>query len=404
MHLNHLSLTNFRNYARLELGVPCGAVVLHGDNAQGKTSLLEAIYYLATAHSPHTRTDRQLINWLAEGDPLPHARIVAEVSTRGGLKRIEITLMREPQPGGEERLRKEIRVNGLPRRNLDLLGQVNVVLFLPQDMDLIEGPPGMRRRYLNVTLCQVDPNYCRALAEYEKVLVQRNALLKRLFERGARSDDQLAFWDARLAENGAVIVAGRNRFVRDLERLAQDVHRDLTGGQEHLRLRYQPSFDPTPRPEGQMAFGLDEMGASALPDLPPREIARRLSAALADLRAEEIQRGMTTIGPHRDELRFIVNGRDMGLYGSRGQARTVVMALKLAELAWMRACIGEWPILLLDEVVAELDQSRRTYLLESVNGADQLVLTTAELALFTPEFLDSAALWRVEAGRISVGS
>src|SRR5512139_2348970 len=170
MRITHLSLTNFRNYARLELSMEPGVVVLHGDNAQGKTSLLEAIYYLATSRSPHITADRQLINWLADKEPLPHARLVAEVKARLGAKRVEMTLLNEPMNRGATRFKKDIRINGLPRRVMDLLGQITVVMFLPQDLALIEGAPTLRRRYLNITLCQTDPDYAHAFNQYEHVL------------------------------------------------------------------------------------------------------------------------------------------------------------------------------------------------------------------------------------------
>lgn len=402
MRITHLSLTNFRNYARLELSFPQGMILLHGDNAQGKTSLLEAIYYLATSRSLHATSDRQLINWLAEEEPIPFARLVAEVQTGEGFKRIEVTLLIE-QAGHTRRFRKEIRVNGLPRRMMDLLGQVRVVMFLPQDLALVEGSPSLRRRYLNVTLCQVDPAYCRALSEYDKVLGQRNALLRQLQEWGGRGDrSQLAFWDERLAQSGAVLIAGRYRLVRELEQKARRIHRDLSGEDESLRLRYLPGFDPTPAPEGQLSFSAGDLGASALPRLPPPQIAERFMQALLARQAEDIERGMTTIGPQRDEMRFLVNGRDLGLYGSRGQNRTAVLSLKLAELAWMRERTGEWPILLLDEVAAELDPRRRAYLLERLNGAEQVVLTTTEPGLLPDAVLATATRWRVEGGHIEV--
>jgi DNA replication and repair protein RecF len=402
MRISHLSLTNFRNYARLELDLPPGMIVLHGDNAQGKTSLLESIYYLATSRSPHTTSDRRLINWLADDEPIPFARLVAEVQTREGLKRVEVGMMLE-RKGREVRFKKQIRINGLPRRVMDLLGQIRVVMFLPQDMDLVEGSPSTRRRYLNVTLCQVDPAYCRALSEYDKVLSQRNALLRQLQERGGRGDaSQLAFWDERLAGNGAVIVAGRYRLVRDLERGARQIHRDLSGEGENLRLRYLPGFDPAPTPEGQLSFDAGDLGVAALPQLPPSQIAERFKAALHAHRRDDLMRGMTTIGPQRDEMRFLVNGRDLGLYGSRGQNRTAVLALKLAELAWMRERTGEWPLLLLDEVTAEFDEHRRAYLMEQINGADQVLLTTTEPGLLPDEALRQATRWHVAEGHITM--
>src|SRR5262245_59969041 len=254
MRITHLSLTNFRNYSRLELPLQPGIIVLHGDNAQGKTSLLESIYYLATSRSPHITADRQLINWLADKDPLPHARMVADVKTRVGSKRVEMTLLNDPS-GRSTRFKKDIRINGLPRRVMDLLGQITVVMFLPQDLSLIEGRPALRRRYLNITLCQTNAEYAHALNQYEHVLTQRNALLRQFQVHGKRFDSgQLEFWDEKLATSGALIVAGRNVLIKELESRAQRIHRELSGDDEHLRLRYQPGFDDAPDTPEQMAF------------------------------------------------------------------------------------------------------------------------------------------------------
>ncbi len=397
MHIEHLSLTNFRNFARLELSLPQGAVLLYGANAQGKTSLLEAIYYLATSTSPYTTADWQLINWQVEHDVLPFTRLSADVvSQRSPLDRVEITLVREVN-GGEPRTKKDVRLNGVPKRVMDLVGQINVVMFLPRDLSLIEGSPAERRRYMNATLCQTDRAYCESLAIYEKLLPQRNALLRAIAE-GNASASELEFWDQQLAEHGARLIAGRQRLLRELERLAQRVHLDLTGNQETLEVSYQPSFVPTAEGDGQLSFNM--LGLDLHRELTAEEIVPQFMEALQAHRAEQIERGVTLIGPHRDELRFQINQRDVGLYGSRGQARTAVLSLKLAELHWMRDAIGEWPILLLDEVIAELDATRRAYLLEQVNGASQAVLTTTDPGIFTPAFLARAARWRVVEGQI----
>jgi DNA replication and repair protein RecF len=398
MRLEHLSLHNFRNYARLEVTLPDGPILLHGANAQGKTSLLEAVYYLATARSPYTTTDRQLINWSAEQDILPFAKVGALVVSASGLyNRVEITLTCAPQSANGARLSKEIRVNGVARRVMDLIGQVNVVMFLPQDLALVEGPPPERRRYLNVTLCQTDVAYCQALSQFDKVLDQRNALLRRIADSEA-GPDELDFWDEQITSSAGVIVAGRQRLLRELEIKARRVHADLSGGVEDLELRYQPGFLATPNNSGQLSF--DVPGLDLNRQISAAEIARQYGQRLAQMRHEEIARGMTLSGPQRDELRLLVNGRDLGLFGSRGQARTAVMALKLAELYWMRDTLGEWPILLLDEVVAELDSDRRAYLLSRISGVSQALLTTTEPDIFTEEFLRQAARWQIRQGQI----
>ena len=280
---------------------------------------------------------------------------------------------------------------------MDLIGQVNVVMFLPQDLALVEGPPAERRRYMNVTLCQTDADYCDALNTFEKVLSQRNALLKRIAE-GDAQPDQLEFWNTQLTASGAVLIAGRQRLLRELEVKAHKVHYDLSGGDEDLELSYRPGFLPTPKNSGQLSF--EVIGLDLNRQISAKEIAAQYNARLDAMQGEEIARGMTLSGPQRDELRLMVNGRDLGLFGSRGQARTAVMALKLAELGWMRDTLGEWPVLLLDEVIAELDADRRAYLLDQVNGVSQALLTTTEPDIFTEDFLRRAARWHVHQGQI----
>lgn len=399
MQIDHLSLTNFRNYARLELALPAAQpIVLHGANAQGKTSLLEAIYYLATAKSPYTTSDRQLIHWRAENDPVPFARVSGDViDVRGARTRIDITLMIESPNETISRFRKVVKINGVDKRVMDLVGLINVVLFLPQDLTLIEGTPSDRRRFMDNTLGQVDARYLEAVDEYEKILPQRNALLRRIGDRAAHPRE-LEFWDEKLTECGSVIIAGRQGFLREIETRAQRVHYDLTARREMLTLHYQPSFMPTVKNNGQMSFDL--MGLDLHRELTPEQIAPQFADQLQAEQRESIDRGVTLSGPHRDELRLSINGRDIGLYGSRGQARTAVMALKMAELVWMHTQIGESPILLLDEVVAELDASRREYLLNRIDGDAQTLMTTTELDIFAPTFLDRAAIWQVVEGQI----
>jgi DNA replication and repair protein RecF len=398
MHLEHLSLTNFRNYARLEWTIPKGTTVLHGANAQGKTSLLEAIYYLVTSRSPYTTSDRQLIHWRAEDDPIPFARVAAEVSTRRSpLDRIEMTLMLE-MGNGAPRFKKVIKINGSEKRVKDLVGLMNVVLFLPRDLTLVEGSPTDRRRFMNDTLAQVDYEYLTALNTYEKILPQRNALLRRISDNQA-APHELAYWDSQLIQAGAVLIAGRQRFLRELEADAQQAHHDLTGRLETLTLNYQPSFTPTAAGDGQLSFEM--VGLDLHRELTAEAIAPQFADQLEAEKDESIRRGVTLSGPHRDELRLLINDRDAGLYGSRGQARTAVMALKLAELAWMKERIGEWPLLLLDEVIAELDANRRAYLLARLDGATQTLLTTTELDIFTSSFLDRTTILHIVDGQIA---
>jgi len=400
MRVAHLSLTNFRNYIRLEADLPAGPLILVGRNAQGKTSLLEALYYLATASSPQATTDRQLIHWLAlRSDPRPFLKIVAEVHTAQEIRKVDIRLEVEDVGAAREpRLKKTVLINGLKRRAGDLQSAVNVVLFLPQDMALVEGSPSERRRYLDNTLSQADPVYALALGEYQKILSQRNALLKQLQDRN-NGAAELEFWDGELSRQGAVIIAARAKALEEMERYAAQIHRELTEGAEHLRLAYQPAFDPLEADTPQLAFGLDVPVTRT--GLAPDAIAARLREKLAATRAQEIDRGMTLTGPHRDDLRFLASGIDLGVYGSRGQGRTAVLSLKLGEVAWLTERAGEPPILLLDEVLAELDPQRRRDLLRRLSGVEQSVMTTTDLSLFEPEFVERVEAWHVNAGTIN---
>jgi DNA replication and repair protein RecF len=248
-------------------------------------------------------------------------------------------------------------------------------------MALVDGPPSGRRRYLDVALCQVDPEYCRALSHYNRVLAERNALLRQWHQR--RTDpDEMSYWNDQLVGFGVTIVHRRREAVIELNERAADLHARLSGGAERLQLVYQPTFPVQPEDT--------EEG-----------ISRAYRSALGDHRQREIERGATLIGPHRDEVRFVINNEiDLGRFGSRGQQRTAVVALKLAEVAWMHQRTGEWPILLLDEVLAELDSQRRDFLLAQVNGVEQTLITTTDPAFFDDTLLAEMALFRVEAGRV----
>ena len=379
--------------------MPPGTTLIHGANAQGKTSLLEAICYLALSRSPWSNSERQLIHWRAQEEPIPHARLAAEISSRHSpLERLEVTLLLEDVGLATPRFRKVLRLNGADKRVMDLVGRLNVVLFLPRDLALVEGSPADRRNFIDNTLAQVDAAYLKALTGFGKLLPQRNALLRRIQEQRA-APHELDFWDAQLVEAGAVIIAARQRFLRELEATAGLAHHDLSGGRETLTLRYQPSFAPTAAGDGQLSFNMQ--GLDLHRELDAAEVAPQYAARLEEERDESLLRGFTLSGPHRDELRIHINGHDAGLYGSRGQARTAVMALKLAELEWMGAHISEPPLLLLDEVVAELDAGRRNWLLERLDGQAQTLLTTTELDIFTSRFLQRSSILHIVAGQIA---
>jgi DNA replication and repair protein RecF len=397
MYLRHVSLTNFRNFTRLDIDLPQRVVLLTGANAQGKTSLLEAIYFLAAFTSFQTHADRQIINFHEAKNSLAVTRLVADYQKARSKHRLEVRLILEPTGINGQRLRKEILLDGVKKSTNDAVGHFNAVIFVPQMSQIIEGAPEDRRRYLNLALAQSTPAYARVLSEYNQALTQRNALLKMLGERSGNSD-QLEVWDDALTRLGAQIILWRIEAIQQIERLASRVHHELTHGSEILRLAYDPAFDPLPKPNGQMGLKIDTIIDRSGLELD--EIQNGFRTRLRELRGEEIARGVTTIGPHRDDLRFLSNHIDLGDYGSRGQVRTALLALKLAEVNWMKDRTGEWPVILLDEVMAELDLQRRADLLQYIGESEQVLLTTTDLNLFTPEFTKQAEVWRVESGRV----
>jgi DNA replication and repair protein RecF len=397
MYLSHLSVTNFRSFSRLDMEVPRRVLLLVGDNAQGKTTLLEAVYYLATFTSLHASHDRQLINFVATSDPQPVARIVGEYRRAGQSHRIEVRLILENNAGAA-RLRKEVLLDGVKRSLQEGMGLFNAVMFLPQMTRMIEGGPEERRRYLNLALSQTVPGYAQALSEYTQVVSQRNALLKQLSDRGG-DPGQLTYWDELLTQRGSLIMHARIAAVHELERIAARIHYRLTHQQEVLRIRYEPAYDPAPAPKNQMALPLDAQvdRRSISREAIQAGFARQLELA----RGEEIARGVTTLGPHRDELRFFGNAIDLGDFGSRGQVRTTLLALKLAEVQWMKDKTGEWPVLLLDETLAELDMTRRADLLEILGESEQALLTTTDLGQFPEGFVGESTIWQVQTGMVA---
>jgi DNA replication and repair protein RecF len=300
--------------------------------------------------------------------------------------------------GSDGRLKKEILINGVKRRVTDLAAAFNAILFLPQDLMVVEGSPGDRRRHIDTTLSQADPVYSDSLLEYAKVLSQRNALLKRIGEGVARADE-LAYWDEQLAEHAATLMRGRILAIQELATATAPILQELTQAQEHLRLAYQPSYEPLDGPPGQLDLAL-EMAADRT-GLTRDTIRQGLLEAVIRTRPDDIRRGQTQLGPHRDEVRFVVNALDLHTYGSRGQIRTAMLALKLAEVGWLRERTGEWPILLMDEVLAELDPDRRRDVLARVRQAQQVVLTSTDLGLFEDEFLAASAVWQITAGHLA---
>lgn len=404
MQISHLSLSNIRNYSRLEFEIPTGTILLYGANAQGKTNILESIYYLATTRSPFSEHDSQLINWHAtqNEDPVVVGRIKASLKSDVHSHEIEVRLIQEMKNASfrkQKSFRREVLFDKRKVRLMDLIGNLRIVMFLPSDIQLITGSPAERRRFLNVTLCQIDPIYCRTLSNYNKVLEQRNALLRQIGE-GLAKRDLLPVYSEKLVQYGSLIFMRRAAFLDFMTRKAQQIHYEsLTGGSETIRIIYSPRLvsksdlalmdSPTHFHDWMMKNQMEETAVS-----------QKFHSALTSLYEHDIARGSTSIGPHRDDWQIHLNQHPLAPYGSRGQQRSAILALKMAEIEWMHHKTGEKPILLLDEVVAELDEYRRASLLNTVLESNQAILTATDPGMFTKEFLDKAHCFQVENGRI----
>jgi DNA replication and repair protein RecF len=333
--------------------------VFIGANGQGKTNLLEAVAMLALSASPRAKKDLELV-----GPLTPASRIEAEVESGDRTVNISISLHLEG-----ERVRRVVEVDGARRRAFDLPGHFRVTLFWPDDLGLVKAGPDMRRRFLNQMLVQIEPGYARALAGLRRVLEQRNSLLRRIAAGGRGEDGAvLDAWDRELVEIGSQIVAARAKAVTELGPEAARCQAEIACG-ETLEVSY----------EG-----------------PPANLAE----AVYNSRAEDLRRGATSVGPHRDDIRLLLGGQDARAYGSQGQQRTAVVSLKLAEAALIARRTGERPVLLLDDVLSELDRERRAALLKEVTGDGQVIVTSVEAGPFPAELISSAMVWTVDQGRI----
>ncbi len=395
MHLRRLSLTNFRNHAREELELAPGPVLFLGENAQGKTNLLEAVALLATGRSERAATDADYIAWSARDGPQPFARVAA-VAERGGHEvSVELAVIGRKgahgNPGGPHGLvaSKRLKLNGVPRRAADVVGAITAVLFTTDDMELVKGSPSGRRRYLDVMLSQVDRAYLRALPRYTKVVTQRNALLKRV-QDGVAGRDELAYWDEELARDGATLLVARAAAVDALARSAAEAHAALSGERagrpvrERFDLAYAPRFvDGWPPPR---------IAAASTDD-----VARVLLDKLQATRARDVAAGVTLSGPHRDDLSMSIGGEPAAAFASRGQQRTAALALRLAEARLLLDRTGERPLLLLDDVLSELDESRRASVLAAID-ADQALITSPDPDRFPASYTAGAQLFEIKSG------
>ncbi|MGE5553843.1 MAG: DNA replication/repair protein RecF [Betaproteobacteria bacterium] len=379
MQLLALRLANFRNYKEQEIAPHGRLNLLVGLNAQGKSNLLEAVYLLATGRSYRGASDAAMVRW-GEGG----------FAVRGLVRRSygEVSLEVSYQVDG----RKRVRVNGTDVRRLsELFGYLMAVIFSPEDLQLVKGGPVHRRRFLDLELAQIDPAYRQDLVDYQQVLVQRNNLLR---QWPAAPLDQLSVWDEQLVALGARLQAKRARTVRSLSRLAAEAHRRITAGREGLRLAYLAAAGPAAT-RTEAGEEKDEWTAEAF-----RE---RLAGELERVRPLELRRGMTLLGPHRDDLLLEVDGAEARSFASQGQQRTAALALKLSEIEFMRQETGEYPLLLLDDVMSELDEGRRRFLLEAAGERTQVFVTTASPRALPPGLGGVAQVFVVRQGKIASG-
>ena len=374
MYLTHLSLRHFRNYGEQQIDFAAAKTIVVGENAQGKSNLLEAVELLATLKSHRTSRDRDLVQ-----QDQPVAQISASVRRELGLADLSLVLR---QAG-----RRTAILNGEKlRRQLDFLGTLNAVQFSSLDLDLVRGGPGERRDWLDTLLIQLEPIYAHILSQYNQVLKQRNALIKQSYgddsgESGpAINATEFALWDAQLAALGTRVIRRRARAIARLAPIAHQWHQAISGQREDLQIHYQPNV---PLVEDDPAV----IQGSFLEKIQQRAIA------------EQHQR-TTLVGPHRDDIEFAINDTPSRQYGSQGQQRTLVLALKLAELHLIDEVIGEPPLLLLDDVLAELDLSRQNQLLEAIQDRFQTIITTTHLGAFGSQWMTSSKILTVEAGRI----
>jgi len=396
MYLSHLTLNNFRNYEQLTLALSPGLFIYYGENAQGKTNLLEAVGMLATVNSFHASSDREVVNWHA---PDHIARADGIVKRREDEIHVEIAIF-DPTPpeiptNGSTPpqrsielpasvQRKRLKLNSIPRRTIDVIGQMKVVLFAPMDLHLVDGSPEERRRFLDRALCQIHPRYCQAVLKYRKIVTQRSALLKRIRDN-LEDPRMLEFLDEQLTLLASQIMHERQSMIRIINQEVDSLQTAISGGRERLRIIYRPSFK------------VDESWNVL-------EAQEHYQRQLHDARKKEIRQGVCLLGPHRDDLEFLINDINVLTYGSRGQQRTAALSTKLAELNYMRLSTGDEPVLLLDDVFSELDHWRREYLLQQVIQHEQVLLTATDLSGFSSEILQRAHVYQISHGSLQTES
>ena len=369
MYIQNLTLSSYRNYERLDLQFENKVNVIIGENAQGKTNLMEAIYVLAMAKSHRTSNDKELIRWDED-----YAKIEGRVIKKNGPVPIQLVISKKGKKG---------KVNHIEQQKLSqYVGAVNTIMFAPEDLNLVKGSPQVRRRFLDMEIGQVSPVYLHDLSLYQKILSQRNHFLKQLQTRKQTDQTMLDVLTEQLTEFAAKVVMKRLQFVDQLEKWAQPIHSGISRGLEELTLKYHTSLH-----------------VSDSPDL--SKMINSYQETFSKLRDKEIERGVSLSGPHRDDVLFYVNGRDVQTYGSQGQQRTTALSLKLAEIDLIQEEIGEYPILLLDDVLSELDDYRQSHLLHTIQGRVQTFVTTTSVDGIDHKTLNEAEIFRVENGTLS---
>ena len=358
MIIKSIELCNFRNYEREEFHFHEGTNVLYGDNAQGKTNVLEAIFVGGTTKSHKGSKDSDMI---MKGREEAHLRYFVEKNDC--TYKVEIHMRKGRTKG--------IAIDGLPiGSSKELMGLCNIIFFSPEDLGIIKDGPEQRRRFMDMELCQINKAYLYYLTQYKKILKQRNALLKQIQQKQDLKET-LEIWDNQLVENGSKLIEIREQFVEEVADIMKEKHRNLTGGQEDIEVKYKPNCT-----------------------------AKDFSRQLFMEGDRDVLLGTTTVGPHRDDIQFFINGQEVKVYGSQGQKRTAALSLKMAEIEIVEKIIGEKPILLLDDVLSELDRSRQNYLLENIKGI-QTIITCTGLEEFVTNGININQTFEIVNGKIN---
>jgi DNA replication and repair protein RecF len=384
VHIFELRLANYRNYAQATVRLNRGLNLFIGENAQGKSNLLESIYLLSTLRSSRASTDADLVRRDILDSEFPVARLECQVERSAGNLHLEVAIVgRTTDP--QHRAGKRVRVNGLPRRASDAVGQLSAVLFTTLDIDIVAGSPLLRRRYLDMMVSQVDRGYLRAMQKYQRVVQQRNSLLKRIAEREA-SPSELSFWDQELAHASGTIMQARAEALGHVAVQAAYHMERLSDGLDTVDVTYRPSIG-----------GLD---AHDCP-IDETEWTARMLKALAAIRGREIGAGSTLAGPHRDDFEVKIDGLSASAHASRAQQRTAALALRLAEASFLRKVLADDPVVLLDDVLSELDARRRKGVLEFLDTFQQTLVTTADPDRVRDLMTRAAGRYIVQAGVIT---